>query len=353
MGNPALMEVNTMSAGIDFSTGRAAIAYAGQTPWHRWGTPAKADWTLEQWIVAAGLGYTAERVPVYIPYHDRQGGFRPVDGAYINIRSDTGAILGTQTHTERRVEVQPREIVEFIHRYVATDDRFHMQVMGALWGGAQMWATASFQPNGADGVTVGGSQLRPYLLGRTAFDGSLATILQMTTIEVVCANTAAMAYADKSAFLSIKHTTRFDARAAAANLARMAQAVDRYKAIGDALAANHMAEKEVVDLFRHLLDIPANAGSKDISTRKLNQYNQLVGAYSTSLAERGQEKSAYTALQAVTRYADHDRSVRGDSDMSEDQKRFLSSQFGSGDAFKGRAMAFLLPRVRDKVLVPA
>jgi hypothetical protein len=71
-----------------------------------------------------------ERVPIHAP--DLSGTLRPVNGAYINRRSDTGAILGTQTHTERRIEVQPFELAKFVHDYVSTDERFHMEVMGAF-----------------------------------------------------------------------------------------------------------------------------------------------------------------------------------------------------------------------------
>ena len=56
----------------------------------------------------------------------------------------------------------------------------------------------------------------------------------------------------------------------------------------------------------------------------------------------------------MTRYVDHDRSTRRGSGIdTEDEARFASANFGSGDALKGKALAFLMPRIKDKVPVLA
>jgi phage/plasmid-like protein (TIGR03299 family) len=331
-----------MAHDLDFSLGKAAIAFAGETPWHRHGQKAEEGWTLDQWIDAAGIGYTVERIQAF-------AGDVAVNGAYFNRRSDTGAILGTQTHTERRCEVQPREIAHFVHGFVATDDRFQLQVMGAIRGGVQVWATASFNGD----MTVAGEKHRAYLLARTGFDGSLATYLQMTVIRAVCNNTLSAAFADKRAMLTVRHSTRFDAKAAASRLAKLAQGVDAFKAVGDALAQNGMGKEEVNKFFRQLLGIPFDAKRKDVSTRKLNQFGDLSHAYGESVREGAADGSAWAALQAVTRYVDHDRTARGSENEPDESKRFVSSQFGSGADLKGQAWNLLMPRIKDRVLIPA
>lgn len=341
-----------MSHELDFSTGKAAIAYAGDTPWHHYGKrkPDGTDWTLAQWIAAASCNYDVVRVPAYAQMPD--GSF--VDaGTYFNSRSDTKALLGGQTHTDRRVEVQPAEIFQFIWDIVALDPRYAMEVIGALFGGAQVWATARFTDVSGAALSIAGEQHQAFLLARTGFDGSLATHFQYTLVRGVCNNTVSAAFLDKRALFTLRHTKKLDVAEVKRRLSEMAASVDTFKAAGEALAQNVMAENEVVDLFRHLLDIPAQATSKDISTRKNNQFNQLVHAYDISRNERGGDMSAWTALQSVTRYVDHDRSGRGDDSMSPEQKRFVSSQFGSGAELKGKAMAFLMPRIKDKILIPA
>ena len=51
---------------------------------------------------------------------------------------------------------------------------------------------------------------------------------------------------------------------------------------------------------------------------------------------------AFTALNAVTRYVDHEKTVHGGDRMS-------SATFGAGDRFKGQALGLLMPLIADKV----
>lgn len=333
---------------IDMSNNRANIAFAGDTPWHRLGTPAQESWTLDDWVTHAGLGYQV--VAVNASANDLNGNPVVIPGCYFNRRNDTGALLGQQTFTDRRNEVQPREIAHFIHDYVSTDDRFKMAVMGAIKGGAQVWATASFASDTA--LTVAGERHQAYLIARTGFDGSLATHFYMTMVRAVCANTLA-AGLDKSAMVTVRHSTKFDPARAREQLAKLAQQVDRYKEAGDAMAQHVMAESETVALFRKLLDIPADATAKDISTRKLNMFADLSRAYDRSVSEGAPANTAWATLQAVTRYVDHDRTARGGDDVSEAEKRFTSAQFGSGADMKAEAWNLIMPRIRDRVLIDA
>jgi phage/plasmid-like protein (TIGR03299 family) len=334
---------------IDKSNGRANIAYAGATPWHGLGTakPAGEQWSLAQWIDAAGIAWDVVRVPAFA---HMPGGERIDTGAFFNVRSDTNALLGWQTHTDRRVDEHPRDIAAFVHDYVAMDERFQMEVMGAIKGGSQIWATAVF--NGE--TTIAGDRHRSYLLARTSYDGSLAHTFQMTTVRAVCNNTLSLAYADSKARVSVRHTQKIDKQVVAKQLAGMAKSVDQYKAIGDAMAQHTMAAKEISDFFKTLLHIPLEAKQDELTTRTLNNFNDLRNAYVTTVRDEGAPaNSAWSALQAVTRYADHDRTVRGDDNTSDAEKRFTSSQFGSGDVLKGQAMAMLMPRIKDRVLIPA
>lgn len=323
------------------------LAYDGDTPWSKHGTakPKGVNWSLDQWIDAARVGYEVIRVPALA---QRPDGSQVETGTYFNMRSDTGAILGGQTHTERRIEVQPREIMHFVHDFVSADDRFKMAVMGAIRGGAQVWATAAF--NGA--YDIAGEKHQAYLLARTGFDGSLATHFQMTVIRAVCKNALAAAFTDKRALVTLRHTATFDPAMAAKRLAEMAQSVETYKAVGDAMAQVTMAREQVADFFKDIVGIPRNAKQDEISTRKQNQYADIARAYRTTINEGAEEDSAWAALQAVTRYVDHDRTARGETG-TEAEKRFMSAQFGSGDALKGKAMGLLMPLIRDRVPVLA
>lgn len=76
-----------------------------------------------------------------------------------------------------------------------------------------------------------------------------------------------------------------------------------------------------------------------MSTRKSNQFDALVNSYQATVDEGTEVNTAWCALNAVTRYVDHERSARGDD--TETLARFRSSQFGSGAAMKAKAWNLL------------
>jgi phage/plasmid-like protein (TIGR03299 family) len=341
-----------MSANLDMTTGAAAIAFLGSRNdvWHRQGTEMPADASIDTWATAAGLAWTAHAVPAiaaldgahfdHIPADKR---FHIVEGQRFIVRGDTGHALGYVSDGYQIV--QPRDVLDWFARYISVDDRFQLDVAGALDGGRTIWATATF--NGP--VDIAGDEHRARVLMSTTFDGSGATINQGTMTRVVCQNTIRMAWADKRAVVRTRHSTRFDAARVGKELGAIAQGFANYKAVGDALAGVEMAKEEVSAFFKAALDIPFDAKQEDISSRKLGQFSALSNAYRTTAAE-GHTGNAWAALQAITRYVDHDRSTRKDPTG---EAQFVSAQFGSGDALKGKAMDLLLPCVRDKELVAA
>lgn len=330
------------------------VAYSGQTPWHSLGNVIAPNATQAEAAKAANLNYTVERIPALTRLPN--GNVIELPNAFFNCRSDNHRVLGTQTHTDRRVEVQPSELLEFIWRYISVDDRFQISCLGNIRGGEQIWATAGFNGGSSakPGVSIAGEQHQAYLLARTSFDGSTGTILQMTVIRAVCANTLAAALCDKRAMINLRHTVKFDPAIAARQLSDMAKSVETFKAIGDAMASVEMAQEDVMNFFKELLAIPFDVKKDDISTRKLNQYEDLWRAYRQSVREGAPDKSMWAALQAVTRYADHDRVVRKtDDSLSDAEVRTVSSQLGSGAQLKAQAMGLLLPLIKDRVSVAA
>jgi phage/plasmid-like protein (TIGR03299 family) len=228
-----------------------------------------------------------------------------------------------------------------------------------LDNGGRLWATAVFE----DDKTIAGDRHKAHLLMSTSFDSTQATRNEASFIRVVCNNTLRAAHMGNKAVVKTRHSTRFNGAQVARDLADVLQAFDAYKVMGDALACAAMSRDDVVRFFGDVLEIPAGAkrGDKDAaSTRKWNQLDDLQRAFGVTQRERNTEQAdAWTALQAVTRYVDHDRSTRG-SDGTADglaAARFDSGTFGSGDALKGKALNLLLPLIdftdREKVLVRA
>lgn len=349
-----------MAHNIDMSNGRANIAFLGDRNdiWHRMGTGMVDGMSLDQWATAAGLDWTAVKVQALAaltgPTFDHVAPgerFKVVTDRSFLVRSDTTGVLGYVSGEEEAAGyqiVQPRDVLDWFQRYIAVDDRFALDVAGSLDGGKKIWATAKYNGD----ISVAGESHKARLLMSTTFDGSGSTKNQITMIRAVCENTLRAAHGDKSAMISTRHSTRFDAAKVGKELAQLAQSVATYKAIGDAMARTEFAKDAVSDFFRDCLDIPRDAKRDDISTRKANQFLDLASAYKKSVQEGAPQGSVWAALQAITRYADHDRSVQN-GDQTVAVARFNAAQFGSGDALKGKAMNLLLPIVKDKVLLAA
>lgn len=339
----------------DFEQGKAGIAFLGpcNDVWHRLGHEMPEGHDIDAWAKAAGLDFEAVKVPARVDL--RGSHFRHIaeseqmplarDRSFI-VRHDTGAMLGDNCVTDVYQPVQPLEMLQWFDEYIQVDDRFQLDVAGHFKGGSIIWATARWRSP----VVIAGDNHLARILMSTTFDGSGATINQMTTTRVVCDNTLRAAHGDTRAVVRTRHNTKFNAERVGRELAQLAKSVADFKVIGDAMARVHMSAGDVKAFFRDVLDIPREATQDDISTRKLNQYRALSAAFSATRRERnvkqGDPIDVWTALQAVTRYVDHDRiSINGDHG----EKQFLSATFGSGDAMKGAAMGLLMPRVKDLI----
>jgi phage/plasmid-like protein (TIGR03299 family) len=333
-----------MAHNIDTTTGRAAIAFRGSRNdiWHRMGQEMAAGMSTQEWATAAGLDWQARMATALVDLSGPEfahldtnvmHGHHTVEGVRHIVRSDTGAVLGTAS--DRYVPVQPRDVLEWFQRYISVDDRFQLDVAGALKGGAIIWATATF--NGP--MEIAGDKHVARMLMTTTFDLSGSTINKGTMTRVVCNNTLDAALSDQSCLVRTRHNTKFDPVRVGQELATVAKGFGQYKKMGDAMGRATMTGDQTSRLFKHVLDIPFDAPSAEVSARKKNQFDDLRRAYGQTAQETDQS-TAWCALNAVTRYVDHDKSTKGPR-YSQDESRFHSAQFGSGAAMKAKAVEYL------------
>jgi hypothetical protein len=90
---------------IDCSTGKPAIAYVGETPWHGLGERLAEGQSIEVWIKAARLNWELKMLPVHYLI---DGTVRGMDDRFVLARSDTGAALSIVSG-EYQI-VQPKEV---------------------------------------------------------------------------------------------------------------------------------------------------------------------------------------------------------------------------------------------------
>lgn len=317
------------------------IAFLGSRAdvWHHIGSEMVPGQSLEVWAEEAGLNWSAVKVPAIADCSRVGYGVVTMKDRSFIVRSDTAAPLGYvsgEDETKGYQIVQPLEVLDWFQRYISVDDRFELDTAMCLKGGALIAVTAKF--NGA--VQVLGEDHNARLLMTTSFDGSASTINQMTMTRVVCNNTLNVALTDKRAAIKTRHSSVFDAAKVGRELAGLAESVEGYSAMAQAMATHDMTQRAVSDVFKQLLAIPFDAVSKDISAKRMNVFYALVNSYHETVAEGTTPGTAWTVLNAVTRYVDHERATRGGA--SPQEARFLSAQFGSGAAMKAQAHQLLL-----------
>lgn len=331
---------------IDMSNGRANMAFLGNREdiWHRLGTEMAPGMSIDEWAVAAGLNWQAIKSPARLslsardfPHLSDAQRNAVIDDRFNLVRSDTGHALGFFSNVYQ--PCQPAELLSWFQQYVGVDDRFVIDVAGSLKNGEIIWATAKYNGD----INVAGDKHKARLLMTTTFDGSGSTQNQSCMERVVCRNTLRAAMGEKgNGIVKTRHNTKFDARRVGKELGAIIAGFEAYKAMGDAMVSVHMSERDTVAFFKALLDIPFDATSADISGKKRNAFEALATAYDTTLNEGAEPCTQWAALNAVTRYVDHDKHTKG---ADENESRFLSSNFGSGAAMKAKAIDLLMPRM--------
>lgn len=329
---------------------RAGLVFAGDRNaiWHRLGEQALPDDTAETLAAKARMNFTVAKGRAFARVGN--GELRETD-RYFVYREDTGDVLSPVVVSDMYSlqGIQPAEVIDFAMRYVAIDPRFSFSAAGMLDNGARLWATAQFKPGTV--LKVGGESHLAYLLMSTTYDASAPTTASLSVIRAICDNTLSAALGDGRAMIKIRHNSKFNADAVAKDLASVAQGVEAFKAVGDAMAAFEMTREQVSAFFRDCLGVPRDAKIEDVSTRKVNQVYALQDAYKQSVNEGAPKLSAWACLQGLTRYVDHDRSTRhagGDAAA----KRFQSAQFGSGADLKSRGFEILQGILRDARKLP-
>lgn len=313
---------------IDTSTGRAAIAYVGQKPWHSLGQELTPGATIEEWTREAGLAYTVKESPVLFR-SDAASEPEAFKGRKVLHRSDNGtplAVVSDGYHV-----VQPADVMGFMGK-LADIGGFEMEVAGALSFGRRIWALAKVNP-GAD--VIDGDRVRPYLLLGTSYDGTMATVAKFTTIRVVCHNTITAALGAKGETVRVLHSERFDADRVRQDLGIVADSWDRFLIQSRKLAGQSISKTDADAFVAELLK-PYHSGALEVTeSRAYKRIMELFhGRRAIGSDIPGVAGTRWGLLNAVTELVDHERGRSANT-------RLESAWFGTGAALKSRALELL------------
>lgn len=348
-----------MAHRIDLSTGRPAIAYTGQPPWHELGQELEAGAGIDKWTVAAGLDWEVLRSPVQ--FHAAtafrgplQPGCTPtlhVRGRDVLYRGGTGAPLGIVS--DKYSVVQPTQVMGFFSELVKAG-KCQLETAGALSGGRQIWALAKMN-EGKSVIT--GDVVRPYLLLTTSFDGSLATTAKLTAIRVVCHNTLSIAlrHGDAKtsepvgAVVKVNHALEFDAHEVRMQLDLFTNSFEEWMS-----QTRHMAKQKIDEetASRMVLDVIAELPFKpkggrpgdpypyppsDEDLMKTRAYRRIMALFNGKAlgSNLTEAKTRWQFVNSVTQWIDHERGNNAGSRLS-------SALFGIGESVKRKAYALAM-----------
>lgn len=319
-----------MSHEIDETTGRAAIAYVGEKPWHGLGAELQPGQDINVWRKAAGLDWEVLNAAVQF----QNGGLQEWPERRVLYRSDTHAPLSVMG--DKFNVVQPADLLN-LYTEIAKDGGFELEVAGVLSGGRRIWALAKVN-EGAN--VVGTDRVRPRILLATSFDGTMATTAKFLAERVVCANTLAIGLGEKRHEVKIVHTVKWDQKVqerVRLDLGVVHNAYEEFMVKAKQLVARPMPPTEA-DAFVAMLLEPYTTPSvtgKARDPRETKGYKRIMELFNGAGIGAGLAgQTRWGMLNAVTQLIDHER---GRADAT----RLESAWFGAGNIMKQRAAEIL------------
>jgi len=318
-----------MAHELDFSTGKAGMAYAAgaAVPWHGLGQTVNPGASVEEWRKAGGLDWDAVRTEVIFNGQNDEYAFWP--DKHVLYRSDTGKPLSVVSKDYQTV--QPGQILGFFKELADKGD-FQIETVGSLKEGRRIWALARVGKN----APVQDDFIAPYLMLATSYDGSMATVATPTAIRVVCNNTLQRVLVNNNGShqVTIPHSAMFNPDSVRLELGIALTSWDEFT-----IKANNLAGRKITDaeMDAYLLDIIESPYGKTYTAEQVRNskgYQRILGLFKGGQLGSGQDAingTAWGLLQATTQFIDHEQGRLPDN-------RLDKAWFGVGAKFKEKAM---------------
>jgi phage/plasmid-like protein (TIGR03299 family) len=340
---------------------------ANGAPWHGLGTSVDAGTTAEVMLKLAGLDFPVEAMDIELsglPNTDFLANWKAIG------RRDTNKVFGVSS---KRYQIHQNKDILTVFDQFCNAGHAQMDVIGALRGGAVIWALAKL--NGRTTVTMkGGDTVTGYLLMVGSHDGTLPTQAIATQERAVCNNTLFPAMRSGRVGFKMKHSKEWTAQSAKQAQEQMGIAIERiqeFNELGSQLQNVKIDRKGQIEFISQLLDgkcildqtIEATQDAQSVSsgfTSDADLLDSIMGTQPTvslaPIASNGEDKlnrvgkailesiltspgsdlesangTLWGALNGVSYYTDHVASRTQDS-------RLYNAWFGSNVDLKQSAV---------------
>ena len=317
-----------MAHNIEFNQEKETYSFvSNRVPaWHNLGTIVDGAMSWEEAMKLANLDFEVKKVQMLNPVTNE-----PVKSWGI-LRTDNEGFLGAVG--ERYTPIQNKSLFDFIDTII-DGDGVHYETAGVLGAGERVFVMAKV---GEYDVLGTGDKHDTYLLGVGSHDGTMSQTFKMTETRVVCQNTLNLALQGKGTSVTAKHTANGERKLSEASKL-LRQTVGTAKSVEELM--NELAQRKVdnsmvADTLAKMFII--GSVNDKVPTVTLNQIGTVRGLFESNDKDAFPEfrGTAYNLLNSLTEYADHYRTVRGGE--SEDIQRAVSAMFGTGEAFKTKAL---------------
>jgi phage/plasmid-like protein (TIGR03299 family) len=264
-----------------------------RVPWHRLGVVLdERPRTLDDALDAAGLTWTVAKEPLY------RGEGQIVAGHHATVRTDTDQVLGVVS--DDYVVVQNRDCFAFLANLLGSELVF--ETAGSLWGGRQVFITAELP----DHITVGGDEVRPYVVLSAWHTGTGAIRAMTTPVRAVCANTVRAALARATAVYRVRHVGDPTAQLHEAR-AVLGMTVDYYRqfaAFGDELALAPMSARALRSVLAELYPHDTGLGGRALANRRRAR-EAVMAVFTEGDTVGNAPGSKWCAWNAIVEVHDH------------------------------------------------
>jgi phage/plasmid-like protein (TIGR03299 family) len=274
---------------------------AREVPWHGLGNIVSEALTSKEALIAAGLDFTVEQVPVEV-----EG--KTISWHVANVRADNRAVLGFAS--PKYSIVQNIDAFDFVDSLSETG-QVKYETAGSLFDDKKVWLLAK-----TESMNILGDKIDPYLAFMNGFDGKTGVRVAITPVRVVCNNTLTMAFegakkrSAKEGDIPRLWTTRHtgDIKEKLEEARRTLNLTSNYLHVF-ATAAEHMAEinlskKEMDKFVTSLFPLGADASKRQITNVETMREAFLYTYENTPDINRF-KTTAWGVYNAVSDFATH------------------------------------------------
>jgi len=325
------------------------VIMAGTGAWHGLGIVLPTDFTTDDALTVGGLDWRVEQAPIYSG-GGVDGTLTLVESHVANVREDTGELLAV-VGSDYSV-LQNRDLAVYVEDVCGDDVR--LETAGSLKAGREVFMLAKMATFDA----APGDAVEQFALFSNAHDGSRAFRVLPTSVRVVCNNTLTMALGAKRSGIAIRHTAGLadSIESARAALTQAITQGDEFRDQVTGMVGSQLSKGELQAFFANVYQkanktkIVANP-TTDAQARGFRKATRVVGEWVELLDDEknlvgGMGGSVWAALNAITEWSDHERTVRVTSSLTANdddaavktEARTYSNWLGSSADFK--AVAF-------------